>query len=355
MTSPALGAVMLLALLPAKLLPLGLIAAGSAALGRRLLDRVVCQPRRKATDRRRHETDRPRVGAARAGAGGTRAGRRVPGARARWPRSAAHQRIAWYERGSGPPLLLAIGTGSTMAEWDPALLCAARARAPADPVRLSRPRPLLAAAGRRAHLVRRPRRHDRRPAGARSASSAPTCSAGRWAASSRSSSRSAIPPECGGWCSPAPTPAATARSSARRPTSGSTATPIPPTPPCCASSTRARAPARPRAAPSSRGWSAPARPARSPTTSTSRPQPSTARSRPRIRGCARTRTRGRCGGCGCRCSSPPAAPTPSRRRSTPVASRAWCRARGWPCCPARTPSCSASASRSPDPVDEFLG
>jgi pimeloyl-ACP methyl ester carboxylesterase len=32
------------------------------------------------------------------------------------------ERIAWYERGSGPPLLMAIGTGSTMAEWDPALL-----------------------------------------------------------------------------------------------------------------------------------------------------------------------------------------------------------------------------------------
>src|SRR5690606_2358998 len=32
------------------------------------------------------------------------------------------QRIAWYSRGSGPPLLMAIGTGSTMAEWDPALL-----------------------------------------------------------------------------------------------------------------------------------------------------------------------------------------------------------------------------------------
>lgn len=32
------------------------------------------------------------------------------------------QRIAWYERGNGPPLVLAIGTGSTMAEWDPALL-----------------------------------------------------------------------------------------------------------------------------------------------------------------------------------------------------------------------------------------
>lgn len=32
------------------------------------------------------------------------------------------ERVAWYERGSGPPLVLAIGTGSTMAEWDPALL-----------------------------------------------------------------------------------------------------------------------------------------------------------------------------------------------------------------------------------------
>jgi pimeloyl-ACP methyl ester carboxylesterase len=32
------------------------------------------------------------------------------------------ERIAWYERGSGPPLLMAIGTGSTMADWDPALL-----------------------------------------------------------------------------------------------------------------------------------------------------------------------------------------------------------------------------------------
>jgi pimeloyl-ACP methyl ester carboxylesterase len=32
------------------------------------------------------------------------------------------ERIAWYERGSGPPLVMAIGTGSTMAEWDPALL-----------------------------------------------------------------------------------------------------------------------------------------------------------------------------------------------------------------------------------------
>lgn len=32
------------------------------------------------------------------------------------------ERIAWYERGEGPPLVLAIGTGSTMAEWDPALL-----------------------------------------------------------------------------------------------------------------------------------------------------------------------------------------------------------------------------------------
>lgn len=31
-------------------------------------------------------------------------------------------RIAWYERGQGPPLLMLTGTGSTMAEWDPALL-----------------------------------------------------------------------------------------------------------------------------------------------------------------------------------------------------------------------------------------
>ncbi len=31
-------------------------------------------------------------------------------------------RIAWYERGHGPPLVMLIGTDSTMAEWDPALL-----------------------------------------------------------------------------------------------------------------------------------------------------------------------------------------------------------------------------------------
>lgn len=31
-------------------------------------------------------------------------------------------KIAWYERGQGPPLVMLIGTGSTMAEWDPALL-----------------------------------------------------------------------------------------------------------------------------------------------------------------------------------------------------------------------------------------
>lgn len=30
--------------------------------------------------------------------------------------------VAWYERGAGPPLVMLIGTGSTMAEWDPALL-----------------------------------------------------------------------------------------------------------------------------------------------------------------------------------------------------------------------------------------
>jgi pimeloyl-ACP methyl ester carboxylesterase len=31
-------------------------------------------------------------------------------------------RIAWYQRGQGQPLVMLIGTGSTMAEWDPALL-----------------------------------------------------------------------------------------------------------------------------------------------------------------------------------------------------------------------------------------
>jgi pimeloyl-ACP methyl ester carboxylesterase len=31
-------------------------------------------------------------------------------------------RIAWYERGRGSPLVMLMGTGSTMAEWDPALL-----------------------------------------------------------------------------------------------------------------------------------------------------------------------------------------------------------------------------------------
>ena len=31
-------------------------------------------------------------------------------------------RIAWYERGQGPALVMLMGTGSTMAEWDPALL-----------------------------------------------------------------------------------------------------------------------------------------------------------------------------------------------------------------------------------------
>jgi pimeloyl-ACP methyl ester carboxylesterase len=34
----------------------------------------------------------------------------------------ANTKIAWYERGQGPPLVMLIGTGSTMAEWDPALL-----------------------------------------------------------------------------------------------------------------------------------------------------------------------------------------------------------------------------------------
>ena len=30
--------------------------------------------------------------------------------------------VAYYERGTGPPLVMLVGTGSTMAEWDPALL-----------------------------------------------------------------------------------------------------------------------------------------------------------------------------------------------------------------------------------------
>jgi pimeloyl-ACP methyl ester carboxylesterase len=34
----------------------------------------------------------------------------------------AGTRIAWYERGKGPPLVMLMGTGSTMSEWDPALL-----------------------------------------------------------------------------------------------------------------------------------------------------------------------------------------------------------------------------------------
>jgi pimeloyl-ACP methyl ester carboxylesterase len=34
----------------------------------------------------------------------------------------ANTRIAWYERGQGPPLVMLMGTGSTMSEWDPALL-----------------------------------------------------------------------------------------------------------------------------------------------------------------------------------------------------------------------------------------
>lgn len=31
-------------------------------------------------------------------------------------------KVAWYETGDGPPLVMLMGTGSTMAEWDPALL-----------------------------------------------------------------------------------------------------------------------------------------------------------------------------------------------------------------------------------------
>jgi pimeloyl-ACP methyl ester carboxylesterase len=52
----------------------------------------------------------------------------APGAPARALRAEVRQarvdgtRIAWYERGQGPPLVMATGTGSTMAEWDPALL-----------------------------------------------------------------------------------------------------------------------------------------------------------------------------------------------------------------------------------------
>jgi len=33
-----------------------------------------------------------------------------------------HGEVAYYERGEGDPLVMLIGTGSTMAEWDPALL-----------------------------------------------------------------------------------------------------------------------------------------------------------------------------------------------------------------------------------------
>jgi pimeloyl-ACP methyl ester carboxylesterase len=36
--------------------------------------------------------------------------------------SLLHARIAWYERGQGRPLMMLTGTGSTMSEWDPALL-----------------------------------------------------------------------------------------------------------------------------------------------------------------------------------------------------------------------------------------
>ncbi len=33
-----------------------------------------------------------------------------------------HTKIAWYVRGQGPPLVMLMGTDSTMSEWDPALL-----------------------------------------------------------------------------------------------------------------------------------------------------------------------------------------------------------------------------------------
>jgi pimeloyl-ACP methyl ester carboxylesterase len=54
------------------------------------------------------------LGCARASASPFRADVRVA--------SLPHTRIAWYERGKGPPLMMLTGTGSTMSEWDPALL-----------------------------------------------------------------------------------------------------------------------------------------------------------------------------------------------------------------------------------------
>ncbi len=54
------------------------------------------------------------LGSARASAAPFRAEVRVA--------SLPHTRIAWYERGQGPPLVMLTGTGSTMSEWDPALL-----------------------------------------------------------------------------------------------------------------------------------------------------------------------------------------------------------------------------------------
>ena len=72
----------------------------------------------------------------------------------------ATTRIAWYERGQGPPLVMLTGTGSTMAEWDPALL-----RMLARAHRLI----LFDYPGRRAvralarELIRLARRHHRRP------------------------------------------------------------------------------------------------------------------------------------------------------------------------------------------------
>ncbi len=52
--------------------------------------------------------------------GGQSAARPLPPVVHRTPVGAT--RIAWYERGHGAPLLMLTGTGSTMAEWDPALL-----------------------------------------------------------------------------------------------------------------------------------------------------------------------------------------------------------------------------------------
>ena len=96
-------------------------------------------------------------------------------------------RIAWYERGQGPPLVMLTGTGSTMAEWDPALLrLLARDHRLVlfdyPGVGMSGPwhgRSFDSLADATAGLM------DGDPPAAER-----TCSAGRWAASSPSASRS---------------------------------------------------------------------------------------------------------------------------------------------------------------------